>query len=104
MNCAPVKISATIANEWISRGIRDVIPDLPDWNCNGCVLQLPLGVAREVLSDCEFNGDHRSGPEEMPPGTRKAYRALAEQLRKLPGIGPETQTPEYRSPNPLSFQ
>lgn len=24
------------------------------------------GIAREILADCEFNGDAKRGPEEMP--------------------------------------
>jgi len=98
MDRVSVKISATIANEWASRGIHDVVPDLPDWDYNGCVLQLPLSVAREVLADCEFNGNSRSGPEDMPPGTRRAYQALAKRLRKLPGIGDEKLAPASSSP------
>lgn len=77
-----VKISAAMANEWDSRAITDVIPDLPAYEYSGCVLTVPVSVAREILADCEFNGDAKRGPEEMPGGTRRAYRAMAKQLRE----------------------
>jgi hypothetical protein len=76
-----IRVSATIANEWCSRGIHEVIPDLPDYSIAGGVLQVSPAVAQEVLADCKFNGDSREGPEEMPRGCRRAYRALAEQVQ-----------------------
>jgi|HubBroStandDraft_5_1064220.scaffolds.fasta_scaffold307660_1 hypothetical protein len=77
-----VKISAAIANEWSNRAIADVIPELPEYEYRGCVLSVPIRIAREILADCEFNGDVKCGPEEMSGGTRRAYRALATQLRE----------------------
>ncbi|NRF83814.1 hypothetical protein HQ619_07725 [Burkholderia gladioli] len=77
-----VKVSATIANEWVGRCIRDVIPNLPDFYHGRCVLAVTPDVARKILADCEFNGDAKSGPEEMPNGARRAYRAMAKQLRE----------------------
>ena len=76
-----VKVSAAIANEWSNRAITDVIPDLPEFDYRGCVLTVSISVAREILADCQFNGDAKRGPEEMPSGTRRAYRAMATQLR-----------------------
>ncbi|WP_186261461.1 hypothetical protein [Burkholderia gladioli] len=77
-----IRISARMAEEWSSRGIADVIPDLPEFDCLGCVLDVTHDVARQILADCEFNADAQSGPESMPPGTRRAYRALDAQIRK----------------------
>jgi hypothetical protein len=77
-----VKVTSAIAYEWNSRGITDVIPALPDYSLRGCVLSVPISVAREILDDCEFIGDAKHGPEEMPGGTRRAYRTMAKHLRE----------------------
>jgi hypothetical protein len=77
-----LRVSATIADEWVSRCIMDVIPELPDFYHGRCVLTVSPNVARQILADCEFNEDAKSGPEEMPGGTRRAYRAMATQLRE----------------------
>ncbi|MBU9200347.1 hypothetical protein KTD31_03140 [Burkholderia multivorans] len=82
MRLVRVKVSAAIANEWLGRGINDVIPDLPQYGPTAGVLQVRTSVANEILADCEFNGDSKGGPEEMPAGTRRAYRAPAKQLRE----------------------
>lgn len=76
-----VRISAAIADEWAGRGIDDVIPGVPRPAYGGGVISVSPEIAREILADCEFNGDTRSGPESMPDGTRRAYQALAAQLR-----------------------
>lgn len=48
-------------------------------------LEVPCSASKRrprILADCQFNGDAKCGPEEMPGGTRRAYRALATQLRE----------------------
>lgn len=81
-NVLSLKVSATIADEWSNRGIHEVIPSLPDYEYGGCTMQVSKQVAQEILADCKFNGDSRGGPEDMPPGTRRAYLALSKQIRK----------------------
>lgn len=77
-----VNISPTLANEYLTRGV---------WDNDGCEcfpeqagrgLWVSDDTARAMLRDAEFNGDARNGPEYMPPGVRRAYRALAEALRE----------------------
>ncbi|MDK9702432.1 MAG: Eisosome component PIL1/LSP1 family protein [Sulfuritalea sp.] len=77
-----LRISAAIADEWAGRGIDDVIPGVPRPAYGGGVISVTPEIAREILADCEFNGDTRGGPESMPGGTRRAYQALAAQLRR----------------------
>lgn len=77
-----IKVSSTIADEWSTRAIHDVIPNVPEFDYAGGELVVTTDVAREILADCDFNADRRAGPEEMPIGTRRAYRAMAEQVRK----------------------
>jgi hypothetical protein len=80
-----IKISKTIAEEWMSRGISDVIPELLEYPVSGGTIDVGLNVAKQIQADCEFNGDSRNGPEEMPGGTRRAYQALAAQIKwKVP--------------------
>jgi hypothetical protein len=77
-----IRISSTIANEWDTRAITDVVPGLADLNGYQGTHDMSPDLAREVLADCIFNGDSKSGPEEMPAGARRAYRALADQIRQ----------------------
>jgi len=74
-----VKISATIANEFLSR--------YPD-NISEKFFEVGVHDATDeellvLLEDAEFNADAVNGPEEMPSGVRRAYRSLAAQIRKL---------------------
>ncbi|CAE6821480.1 hypothetical protein R70006_06220 [Paraburkholderia domus] len=81
-----VRISAAIQNEYDTRAVfgggDEEWPEVP--RTPGCHA-LPRATAQAMLDDALFNGDSRHGPEEMPGGTRRAYRALAEQLQTLLG-------------------
>lgn len=73
-----IRISATIDNEYATR-----CPELSALDkLNTGICELTPAQALEVLADAEFNADRQGGPEYMPIGTRRAYRALAEQVRK----------------------
>lgn len=78
-----VKLSSTMCFEYDTRGVFG--PDDPEWPevpAKPGRMTLPWSTAVAMLDDAEFNGDSRHGPEEMPPGSRQAYRALAKQLRR----------------------
>jgi len=75
-----LRIGRSIADEWASRSIGDVIPALDGLTIRAGTLDVSADVAREILADCEFNGDARNGPEYMEAGVRRAYRALAAQI------------------------
>jgi hypothetical protein len=74
-----VTISKAIANEYIGR-FPDGIPIALHTPGNH---YLNEQLARVVLADAEFNADAKNGPEYMPSGTRRAYAALAAQIRAL---------------------
>jgi len=74
-----IRISPTIANEYANR--------CPEWLPETVVAgvnDMPLGLARAILSDADFNCNPRAqtvGPHDMPLPTFNAYRALAKQVR-----------------------
>lgn len=74
-----IRISATIDNEYATR-CPEELSALDKLNTGIC--ELTPAQALEVLADAEFNADRQGGPEYMPIGTRRAYRALAGQIRK----------------------
>ena len=73
-----VKITGTIANEYMDRCPEDIPEHIRDEG----VFTLDTDTARAVLADAEFMGDTRNGPEEMRPAVRRAYQCLAENIRK----------------------
>jgi hypothetical protein len=72
-----VTISQTMRNEFWSR-MPDHIPEVLFEVGRHSITE---GEARTVLADAEFNADPENGPEDMPAGIRRAYIALAKQLR-----------------------
>lgn len=77
-----VKISATIQNEYWTRCVWEnegweEFPDTTDRQ------HVSRETAMAMLDDASFQSDAKNGPEDMPPGTRRAYAALAKQLRKV---------------------
>lgn len=84
MGLVPVRLSATILNEYDTRCPEFV----PEWIRNNTpkTFWMEAEVAQALHDDARFNADAKSGPEEMPAGTRSAYRALAVQLARHPKI------------------
>lgn len=74
-----LRISEAIRNEWMVRGIGEVIPALDGIEI-GDAITVPESVVREVLADCQYMTD-KDGPDTTL-GERSAYRALAVQCRK----------------------
>lgn len=74
-----IRISPTIGNEYANR-----CPEwLPETVAVG-VNDVPLELAREILSDADFNCNPKAqtiGPYDMPLPIFNAYRALAKQVR-----------------------
>lgn len=79
----PVRISRTIVDEYCGRAVFGGDGEYPLVPASAGVHLLPRATAQAMLDDAIFNGDAASGPEEMPAGTRRAYRALARQLCAL---------------------
>lgn len=74
-----VKISETIANEYMTRCPVDIRIR------EAGVHQVSRDEAREIMLDAEFNCDPRCidiGAYGVPLGTANAYRALAKQVRR----------------------
>lgn len=81
-NTVVVRISATIENEYANRS-PDFLP-LDKLNEGRC--ELTVEEARAVLADAEFNADRKAvdvGHYGTPLPVFNAYRALAEQVRKV---------------------
>lgn len=81
----PVKVTITRAmrDEYWSRHPDEIPAVLFDEGAH-CIT---LAEAKAVLADAAFNADSINGPETMPASTRRAYAALARQLRKaLDGV------------------
>lgn len=76
-----LRITPTIVNEWATRGIADIIPNLPDVAFDGGNVSMPIDVARALLVDCDSYGDGRQGHKDLPPIVRLAYLSLACQIR-----------------------
>jgi hypothetical protein len=71
-----VRITPTIANEYLDR-----MPDeIPERLMVAGTYDLTDDEVRAVRADAKFMSDVNSGPEEMRPGVRSAYLALAKQL------------------------
>lgn len=79
----PVRLSTSVLNEYDDRCPECV----PQWlrNVPAGVYWLERSDAEAMHADAVFNADAKGGPEDMPAGTRAAYRALAAQLAKLLG-------------------
>lgn len=76
-----IRISETIANEYITRNVFDGSIDWPFVPSDAGVHLLPLATCAAMLDDAEFQCDPHGGPEDTPPGVKRAYRALVKQLR-----------------------
>jgi len=77
-----VRISATIDNEYANRAPEHLPLDKLD--TGRCTLT--VAEAQAVLADAEFNSDRKAvdvGPYGTPLSVFNAYRALAEQVRKV---------------------
>jgi hypothetical protein len=75
-----IRISPTIQNEYLTRCV---------WENEGWerfpetigLHEVDEVTAKAMLDDAEFQEDWEHGPDQMPPGIRRAYAALATQLR-----------------------
>jgi hypothetical protein len=74
-----LRVSEAIRNEWMVRGIGEVIAALDGVEV-GAEITVAPPVVREVLADCEFMADPKAVDSSV--GERRAYSALAEQCRK----------------------
>lgn len=79
----PVRISRSIIDEYAGRAVFGGDDEYPLVPSTAGVHLLPRTTVQAMLDDAIFNGDAAGGPEQMPAGTRRAYRALAVQLRAL---------------------
>lgn len=73
-----LKISSAIANEWMSRGIGEVIPALDGLDYDSGTIDVPPSVVREIAEDCRFYIDPKA--VDATVGERSAYRALLKQI------------------------
>lgn len=74
---ARVRVSRTIANEFADR-----CPEwVPDEMFEVGIASITVEAAKVLLGDAEYQSDKESGPDLMPEGVRRAYAALAKQLR-----------------------
>lgn len=92
----PVRISRTIVDEYCGRAVFGGDGEYPLVPSSAGRHLLPRATAQAMLDDALFNGDAAGGPEEMPAGTRRAYRALAGQLRAL--LNPSADAAEQLNP------
>lgn len=76
-----LRITPTIVEEWVTRGIADVIPNLPDAALDGGNVSIPIHVARAILMDCDAFGEDGDVDKDLRPIVRLAYLALACQIR-----------------------
>lgn len=81
-----LRLSPTIRNEYLSRCVfhgEGEWPEVP----SGARVVVPITTARAMLDDAEYNsgtGAHYGqGPDEIPAAIARAYRALAEQIRRV---------------------
>lgn len=74
-----LNITPTIRNEWLTRGIADVVPALESlpWDTQS-VIEVDDKTAAAILADCEFYIDPKA--VDATVGTRSAYRALKTQI------------------------
>lgn len=84
-----VKISAALAAEYECREAWENDPNFPELmglRKPGTYV-LSTEAAREVIADAEFQSDPGMAID-LPPGARKAYRAVARQIQNtLKGVG-----------------
>lgn len=73
-----LRISATICNEWDTRCIGDVIPELSGINYYQSAITVSNEVAKQIAADCEFYMDPKA--VDATAGERAAYRALRNQI------------------------
>jgi hypothetical protein len=85
----PVRVSATIVDEYVGRAVFGGDADYPFVAPKAGVHLLPRETVQAMFDDAKFNADAACGPEEMPGGTRRAYRSLVKQLGALlaPTVG-----------------
>jgi hypothetical protein len=80
-----LRLSPTIRNEYLSRCVFHGEGEWPEVPSRARVV-VPLATARAMLDDAEYNsgtGAHDGqGPDEIPASVARAYRALAEQIRR----------------------
>lgn len=73
-----LRISPTIAAEWDTRCIGDVIPALADIDYSGGAIEVSPEVAAEIADDCRFYIDPKA--VDATGAERAAYRALLRQI------------------------
>lgn len=79
-----VRVTPAIAEEYIARAVFGGDDDWPLVPDEPGVHALPRATLVAMRADAEHQGNlHGDGVEEMPAGTRRAYRALYRQLTDL---------------------
>lgn len=79
-----VRLTATIADEYAKREVFGGVGGWPRVPDEPGVHNLQRETVIAMRNDAEHQGDlNGNGVEEMPAGTRRAYRALYKQLTDL---------------------
>ena len=73
-----LRISSTIAAEWDTRCIGDVIPALASVDYDQGSIEVDPETAAEIAADCRFYIDPKA--VDAAAGERAAYRALLRQI------------------------
>lgn len=74
-----LRITPAIRNEWLSRGIGDVVPALEilPWHSDSAI-EVDAQTAQQIRADCAFYIDPNAVDASV--GERAAYRALMKQI------------------------
>lgn len=97
MQLYTLKLSPTIANEWLVRSIGSVIPQLDDYAIEpGRKIMVDRATLDEIIADCVFMADPKA--VDASPAERRAYRAMRAQCEQALAIGPVEVSDE---PDPL---
>lgn len=84
-----LRITPAIANEWQSRCIGDVIPQLADQWIEPGRLAVDHATLQAVVADCRFMADPKA--IDCSPAERRAYRTFLAQCERVLAIGPVEQ-------------
>lgn len=82
-----LKLTPTIANEWLVRSIGGVIPELDGYAIKpGRKIMVDRATVGQIIDDCKFMADPKA--VDCSPAERRAYRAFLAQCERALAIGP----------------
>lgn len=82
-----LKITPTIANEWLVRSIGGVIPELDGYAIEpGRKIMVDRATVDQIIDGCKFMADPKA--VDCSPAERRAYRAMLRHCELVLRVGP----------------